>query len=147
MYACRAEEGEGEREGEGEEEEEELLPDRSEHSLSLLLDLLAECDRRAGFFFFLLIFETEALDPPAFGGSSIMSCGSISFALPFKIVVSRLLISLTCNVRASIDDWQEYKIFCRFGPFSQHSPHIKTCRSGHHLLLHLPELVFCSFHW
>ena len=45
MYACRAGEGEGEREGEGEEEEEELLPDRSEPSLSLLLDLLAECDR------------------------------------------------------------------------------------------------------
>src|SRR5207245_182885 len=76
-------------------------------SLSLLLDLLAERDRRASFFF-LLIFETEALDPSAFGGSSIMSSGSISFALPFKIVVSRLLISLTCNVRASIDDWQEY---------------------------------------
>src|SRR5438132_14390523 len=103
MYACRTEEGEGEREGEGEEEEEELLPDRSEPSLSLLL-----ASQRAGFFFFLLIFETEALDPPAFGGSSIMSSGSISFALPFKIVVSRLLISLTCNVRASIDDWQEY---------------------------------------
>src|SRR5207247_7585732 len=66
---------EGEREGEGEEEEEELLPDRSEPSLSLLLDLLAERDRRAGFLFFLLIFETEALDPPAFGGSSIMSFG------------------------------------------------------------------------
>ena len=91
-----------------EEEEEELLPDRSEPSLSLLLDLLAERDRRAGFFFFLLIFGTEALDPPAFGGSSIMSSGSISFALPFKILVSRLFISLTCNVRASIDDWQEY---------------------------------------
>jgi len=45
MYACRAGEGEGEREGEGEEEEEELLPDRSEPSLSLLLDLLAEHDR------------------------------------------------------------------------------------------------------
>jgi hypothetical protein len=45
MYACRAGEGEGEREGEGEEEEEELLPDRSEPSLSLLLDLLAERDR------------------------------------------------------------------------------------------------------
>ena len=102
MYACRAGEGEGEREGEGEEEEEELLPDRSEPSLSLLLDLLAERDRRAGFFFFLLIFETETLDPPAFGGSSIMFSGSISFALPFK---SRLLISLTCNVRASINDW------------------------------------------
>ena len=108
MYACRAGEGEGEREGEGEEEEEELLPDRSEPSLSLLLDLLAERDRRAGFFFFLLIFETEALDPPTFGGSSIMSFRSISFAIPFKILVSRLLISLTCNVRASIDDWQEY---------------------------------------
>ena len=37
-------EGEGEQEGEGEEEEEELLPDRSEPSLSLLLDLLAERD-------------------------------------------------------------------------------------------------------
>ena len=106
MYACRAGKGDGEQEGEGEEEEEELLPDRSEPSLSLLLDLLAERNRRAGFF--LLIFETEALDPPAFGGSSIMSSGSISFALPFKIVVSRLLISLTCNVRASINDWQEY---------------------------------------
>ena len=45
MYACRAGEGEGEREGEGEEEEEELLPDRSEPSLSLLLDLLVERDR------------------------------------------------------------------------------------------------------
>ena len=45
MYACRAGEGEGEREGEGEEEEEELLPDHSEPSLSLLLDLLAERDR------------------------------------------------------------------------------------------------------
>jgi len=45
MYDCRAGEGEGEREGEGEEEEEELLPDRSEPSLSLLLDLLAERDR------------------------------------------------------------------------------------------------------
>ena len=45
MYACRAGEGEGEREGEGEEEEEELLPDRSEPSLSLLLDLLAERDQ------------------------------------------------------------------------------------------------------
>src|SRR5207248_11352437 len=106
MYAYCAGEGEGEREGEGEKEEEELLPDRSEPSLSLLLDLLAKRDRRAGFF--LLIFEIEALNPPAFGGSSIMSSGSISFALPFKIVVSRLLISLTCNVRASIDDWQEY---------------------------------------
>ena len=42
----RGGEGEGEREGEGEEEEEEeLLPDRSELSLSLLLDLLAERDR------------------------------------------------------------------------------------------------------
>ena len=87
MYACRVGEGEGEREGEGEEEEEELLPDRSEPSLSLLLDLLAERDRWAGFFFFLLIFETEALDPPAFESSSIMSSRSISFALPFKIVV------------------------------------------------------------
>src|SRR5881397_873355 len=100
MYACRAGEGEGEREGEGEEEE-VLLPNHSEPSLSLLLDLLAEHDRQASFFF-LLIFETEALDPPAFGGSSIMSSRSISFALPFKIVVSRLLISLTCNIRASI---------------------------------------------
>ena len=45
MYACRAGEGEGEREGEGEEEEEELLPDRLEPSLSLLLDLLVERDR------------------------------------------------------------------------------------------------------
>ena len=45
MYACHTGEGEGEREGEGEEEEEELLPDRSEPSLSLLLDLLAERDR------------------------------------------------------------------------------------------------------
>ena len=45
MYAYCAGEGEGEREGEGEEEEEELLPDRSELSLSLLLDLLAERDR------------------------------------------------------------------------------------------------------
>ena len=71
MYACRAGEGEEEWEGEGEEEKEELLPDRLELSLSLLLDLLAERDWRAGFFFFLLIFETEALDPPAFGGSSI----------------------------------------------------------------------------
>ena len=106
IYVCRAGGGEGEREEE-EEEEEELLPDRSESSLSLLLDLLAERDRRAGFFFFLLVFVT-ALGPPAFGGSRIMSSGSISFALPFKIVVSRLLISLTCNVKASIDDWQEY---------------------------------------
>ena len=45
MYACRAGEGEGKWEGEGEEEEEELLPDRSEPLLSLLLDLLAERDR------------------------------------------------------------------------------------------------------
>ena len=44
MYACRAGKGDGEQEGEGEEEEEELLPDRSEPSLSLLLDLLAERD-------------------------------------------------------------------------------------------------------
>ena len=96
-------EAEGEREEEGEEEE-ELLPDRSEPSLSLLLDSLAERDRRAGFFFLLIFFETLA----AFGGSMIMSSGSISFALPFKIVWSKLFISLTCNVRASIDDWQEY---------------------------------------
>ena len=107
MHACRAGKGKEKREGEGEEEEEELLPDRLKPLLSLLLDLLAKCDWRAGFFF-LLIFGTEALDPPAFGGSNIMSSRSISFALPFKIVVSRLLISLTCNVRASIDDWQEY---------------------------------------
>src|SRR5437868_4910273 len=59
-------------------------------------------------FFIGLIFETEALDPSAFEDSSIMSFESISFALPFKILVNRLLISLTCNVRASIDDWQEY---------------------------------------
>src|SRR5207248_636824 len=104
--SCREDEGEWEEKGE--EEEEELLPDRSELSLLLLLDLLTERDQRASFFFFLLIFETETLDPPAFEGSSIMSSRSISFALPFKIVVSRLLISLTCNVRASIDDWQEY---------------------------------------
>ena len=84
MYACRAGEGEGEREGEGEEEEEELLPDRLEPSLSLLLDLLAECDRRAGFFFFLLIFETEALDPPAFEGSSIMSSGPFLLLYPSR---------------------------------------------------------------
>jgi hypothetical protein len=89
-----------EREGEGEEEE-ELLPDRSEPSLSLLLDLLAERDRRAGFFFLIIFFA-------AFGGSMIISSGSISFALPFKIVWSKLFISFTCNVRASIDDWQEY---------------------------------------
>ena len=108
IYVCRAGGGEGEREEEEEEEEEELLPDRSEPSLSLLLDLLAERDRRAGFFFFLLIFRTEALDPLAFGGSMIISSGSISFAFPFKILVSKLFISLTCNVRASIDDWQEY---------------------------------------
>jgi len=44
IYVCRAGGGEGEREEE-EEEEEELLPDRSEPSLSLLLDLLAERDR------------------------------------------------------------------------------------------------------
>src|SRR6185437_6204593 len=99
IYVCRAGGGEGEREEEEEEEEEELLPDRSEPSLSLLLDLLAERDRQASFFFFLLTFETEVLDPPAFKDSRIMSSGSISFALPFKIVVSRLLISLTCNVR------------------------------------------------
>ena len=72
MYACRAGEGEGEREGEGEEEEEELLPDRSEPSLSLLLDLLAERDRRAGFFFFLLIFETEAWTHPLL--EALVSC-------------------------------------------------------------------------
>ena len=84
MYACRAGEGEGEREGEGEEEEEELLPDRSEPSLSLLLDLLAERDWRAGFFFFLLIFGTEALDPPAFGGSSIMSSGPFLLLYPSR---------------------------------------------------------------
>jgi hypothetical protein len=109
IYVCRAGGGEGDREEEEEEEEEEeLLPDRSEPSLSLLLDLLAERDRRAGFFFFLLIFRTEALDPLAFGGSMIISSGSISFAFPFKILVSKLFISLTCNVRASIDDWQEY---------------------------------------
>ena len=107
IYVCRAGGGEGEREEEEEEEEEELLPDRSEPSLSLLLDLLAERDRRAGFFF-LFIFGTAALDPLAFGGSIIISSGSISFAFPFKILVSRLFISLTCNVRASIDDWQEY---------------------------------------
>src|ERR1051325_2359937 len=65
-------------------------------------------DRRASFFFFLLIFRTEALDPLAFGGSIIISSGSISFAFPFKILVSKLFISLTCNIRASIDDWQEY---------------------------------------
>src|SRR5436189_5034597 len=108
MYTCHAGKGEEKREREGEEEEEELLPDRFEPLISLLLDLLAERDWRASFFFFLLIFETETLDPPAFGGSSIMSSRSISFALPFKIVVSRLLISLTCNIRASIDDWQKY---------------------------------------
>src|SRR5947208_1885791 len=94
MYACRAGEGEGEREGESKEEEEELLPDRSEPSLSLLLDLLAERDRRAGFFF-LLIFETEALDPPAFEGSSIISSGSISFVL-----LSSLSSSSSDGVRA-----------------------------------------------
>ena len=104
MYACHAGKGEREREEEGEEEEEELLPNRLEPLLSLLLDLLAECDQRAGFFFFLLIFETKALDPPTFEDSSIISSGSISFALPFKILVSRLFISLTCNVRASIND-------------------------------------------
>src|SRR5205823_1627580 len=81
------------------------------------------------------------LDPPAFGGSSIMSSGSISFALPFKIVVSRLLISLTCNVRASIDNWQEYLMFT----ISTHNNNIKTCRFGHHLLLRLPEPVFLFF--
>jgi len=58
IYVCRA--GGGEEERKEEEEEEELLPDRSEPSLSLLLDLLAERDWRAGFFFFLLIFGTEA---------------------------------------------------------------------------------------
>ena len=82
-------EGEGEREGEGEEEEEELLPDRSEPSLSLLLDLLAERDWRAGFFFFLLIFETEALDPPAFGGS-------ICFTLQDSCKQTLNLIDLQC---------------------------------------------------
>jgi hypothetical protein len=103
MYVCRSGEGEGERSGEGEEEEEEeLLPDRSEPSLSLLLDSLAERDRRAGFFFFLLIFDLDVV------GSIIISFGAISFALPFNMVSSRLLISLTCDVRASIDDWQEY---------------------------------------
>src|SRR5213078_287741 len=30
---------------------------------------------------------------------------------------------------------------------STHDNNIKTCRSGHHLLLRLPELVFCSFYW
>src|SRR5256714_13486191 len=30
---------------------------------------------------------------------------------------------------------------------STHDNNIKTCRFGHHLLLRLPELVFCSFHW
>ena len=101
-------EGEGEREGEGEgkregeeEEEEELLPDRSELSLSLL----AERDRRAGFFFFLIIF----FEPLAFGGSMIMSSGSIAFAFPFSIVLSKILISSTCNANASINDWQEYE--------------------------------------
>src|SRR6185437_10059050 len=111
IYVCRAGGGEGERKEEEEEEEEELLPDRSEPSLSLLLDLLdllAERDRRAGFFFFLFIFGTVALDPLTFGGSIIISSRSISFAFPFRILVSRLFISLTCNVRASIDDWQEY---------------------------------------
>ena len=44
MYAYFAGKGEREREGEGEEEEEELLPDCSEPSLSLLLDLLVERD-------------------------------------------------------------------------------------------------------
>ena len=44
IYICRAGGGEGEREEEEEEEEEELLPDRSEPSLSLPLDLLAEHD-------------------------------------------------------------------------------------------------------
>src|SRR3989440_1490044 len=28
-----------------------------------------------------------------------------------------------------------------------HDNNIKTCRSGHHLLLCLPEPVFYSFHW
>ena len=93
-------EGEGEWEGEGEEEE-ELLPDRSEPSLSLLLDLLTERDRQAGFFFLLIFFD-------AFGGSMIISFRSISFALPFRIVLNKLFISFTCNVKASIDDYQEY---------------------------------------
>ena len=41
---------------------------------------------------------------------ALVSClpGPFLLLYPFKIVVSRLLISLTCNVRASIDDWQEY---------------------------------------
>src|SRR5207248_8354164 len=30
---------------------------------------------------------------------------------------------------------------------STYDNNIKTCRSSHHLLLRLPELVFCSFHW
>src|SRR5207248_7576753 len=30
---------------------------------------------------------------------------------------------------------------------STHDNNIKTCRFGHHLLLRLPELVFCFFHW
>ena len=77
-------EDEGKREEEGEKEEEEFLLDHSEPLLSLLLDLLAERDRRTGFFFFLFIFETEALDPPAFGGSSIMSSGSISLLYPSR---------------------------------------------------------------
>src|ERR1044072_2155878 len=98
IYVFRAGGGEGDREEEEEEEEEEeLLPDRSEPLLLLLLDLLAERDRRAGFFFFLLIFRIKALDPLAFGGSIIISSGSISFAFPFKILVSKLFISLTCH--------------------------------------------------
>lgn len=104
-------EGEGERGGEGEEEE-ELLPDRSELSLSLLLDLLAERERWAGFFF-LLVFDIldlgeTFLDVFVFGGSIIRSSGSTSFALPFKIDLSKFLISSTCIAKASINDWQEY---------------------------------------
>src|SRR5436190_10811135 len=30
---------------------------------------------------------------------------------------------------------------------STHDNNIKICRFGHHLLLRLPEPVFCSFHW
>src|SRR5207237_10288927 len=30
---------------------------------------------------------------------------------------------------------------------STHDNNIKTCRFSHHLLLRLPEPVFCSFHW
>ena len=36
---------------------------------------------------------------------------------------------------------------CLMFTISTHDSNIKTCWSGHHLLLRLPEPVFCSFHW